>query len=77
MTKAKKVFTIIMMVLIQVLLTGGIYVVGVSLCEILYECTDWWCISDYEFCGALLVLIQTMYWLSRAYKALLKKVKEV
>jgi hypothetical protein len=67
---------ITVMVIIQVVFAVGLYIIGYTANEVLFEGTSW-NISDSEYMGCMPVLVDIMYWLIRAYKALAKKIKEV
>lgn len=71
----KKIFMITVMVICQLAFAAGLYVIGYTTNEVLFESTSWG-ISDSECMGCMPVLVDIMYWLIRAYKALAKKLKE-
>lgn len=72
----KKIFMITVMVICQLAFAAGLYIVGYTINEVLYESTSW-TISDSMYMGCMPALIDALYWIIRAYKALAKKLKEV
>lgn len=72
----KKIFMITVMVICQLAFAAGLYIVGYTINEVLYESTSW-TISDSIYMGCMPVLIDAMYWILKGYKTLKNKVKEV
>lgn len=65
MTKGKKVFAVIMLVMVHIMLNALVVLMGGFICGILYELVDAWTINNFECFGMWMLVPQGLWFLMK------------